>query len=356
MPGRRRSRGRRVSSACVRRRWTKGLCGGDPSRVGNGSRFDYYVWLLTDPASAVGCAPLADVPCLPDCRVDQAQVPDHDQPVDDIDRRAGAVGRLSDFTVPEVMPSSWGEILQTSWSRRHRLDGFADRYGCWGFLDLWRCRRRVFDRSDAGCWPLLATPSRVRASDRQAGRSGLRNPSLRPIAGPAVLIFNDHLASPPDTAATQWLRTMLPTAPCGAPIPAAALNVAAQLLAAEAGVDNHPAAARAFVPGRRLGDPARQPNGIRGGIRRTGGPLRCPSRRPGRRPRSTCLRDVMVCPARERELLELLAEKADTTEIAENMNDQRIHRAGPPQVDLRQDRLSSRSALLTTALGPGSGG
>ena len=28
--------------------------------------FDAYAWLLTDPATAVGCAPFADVPCLPE--------------------------------------------------------------------------------------------------------------------------------------------------------------------------------------------------------------------------------------------------------------------------------------------------
>jgi hypothetical protein len=28
--------------------------------------FDAYVWLLTDPETSVGSAPLADVPCLPE--------------------------------------------------------------------------------------------------------------------------------------------------------------------------------------------------------------------------------------------------------------------------------------------------
>ena len=28
--------------------------------------FDAYVWLLTDPVTTVGAAPLADVPCLPE--------------------------------------------------------------------------------------------------------------------------------------------------------------------------------------------------------------------------------------------------------------------------------------------------
>jgi len=28
--------------------------------------FDAYVWVVTDPETSVGCAPLADVPCLPE--------------------------------------------------------------------------------------------------------------------------------------------------------------------------------------------------------------------------------------------------------------------------------------------------
>jgi hypothetical protein len=29
--------------------------------------FGAYVWLITDPQTSVGSAPLADVPCLPSC-------------------------------------------------------------------------------------------------------------------------------------------------------------------------------------------------------------------------------------------------------------------------------------------------
>jgi hypothetical protein len=30
--------------------------------------FDAYAWLVTDPETSVGCAPLADVPCCRNCR------------------------------------------------------------------------------------------------------------------------------------------------------------------------------------------------------------------------------------------------------------------------------------------------
>ena len=45
--------------------------------------FDAYAWLLTDPETSVGSAPLADVPCLPELpRLIRPEVPDRDQPVD----------------------------------------------------------------------------------------------------------------------------------------------------------------------------------------------------------------------------------------------------------------------------------
>ena len=33
--------------------------------LGRAVGFDAYAWLITDPETSVGCAPLADVPCLP---------------------------------------------------------------------------------------------------------------------------------------------------------------------------------------------------------------------------------------------------------------------------------------------------
>jgi hypothetical protein len=34
--------------------------------IGRAVSFDAYAWLLTDPETSVGSAPLADVPCLPE--------------------------------------------------------------------------------------------------------------------------------------------------------------------------------------------------------------------------------------------------------------------------------------------------
>ena len=62
---------------------------------------------------------------------------------------------------------------------------------------------------------------------------------------PAVVLFDDELEAVSQTvAAQQRFRRLLPTNPSESPVPAAALNVAAQLLAREAGVDDAPARAR----------------------------------------------------------------------------------------------------------------
>src|ERR1700689_1704053 len=53
----------RLSRANRRRAVAPARAGpGDPPRDG----FDAYAWLLTDPETEVGSAPLADVPCLPE--------------------------------------------------------------------------------------------------------------------------------------------------------------------------------------------------------------------------------------------------------------------------------------------------
>jgi hypothetical protein len=101
-------------------------------------RFDAYAWLLTDPETEVGTAPIADVPSLPDLprtiRLKYAT---------DVNRwttLTDPVGRLQDVTGGRPERSRmWRELL-----RAHDVDDvasivFRDRFGCWSFLDLWRC-------------------------------------------------------------------------------------------------------------------------------------------------------------------------------------------------------------------------
>ncbi len=202
--------------------------------------FDAYVWLLTDPETCVGSAPLAETPSL-------ADLP--------------ALIRLRYLTPANrwtTLPSGTAATLMGSANSdcaasamwRQMLAGygiddvvstvFRDMYGCWGFLELWRaggsfsadeCRLL----SDLG--PVVTRSSRLSQMTAFAGRSA----ALDPESGPAV----DLLSRTPQT--DTYLRALLPTAADRSPVPAAAYNVAAQLLAQENEVDLHPPSARVHL-------------------------------------------------------------------------------------------------------------
>ena len=66
--------------------------------------------------------------------------------------------------------------------------------------------------------------------------------------GPVVLTLDDGLRITSRTAASQdWLDVLLPPGPGAHAVPASVYNVAAQLLAVEAGVDGHPASTRTHL-------------------------------------------------------------------------------------------------------------
>ena len=65
-----------------------------------------------------------------------------------------------------------------------------------------------------------------------------------------MLTLDDDLRIITRTAASQgWLNVLLPPAPDERAIPASVYNVAAQLLAAEKGIDGHPACTRTHLAG-----------------------------------------------------------------------------------------------------------
>jgi len=216
--------------------------------------FDAYAWLLTDPQTRVGSAPLASVS-------DLAQLPQLIRL-----KYATALNRwttLSPNTCVTLAQAARG-VLSQSLLWRELLHGhgvtdiasivLTDRFGCWGFLDLWRRggQPERFSPHDQAFLSSLGAELTAALRACQAatfiGTSSLVDRS----EGPTVLLLSGALELLDQTPQSDaHLRSLLPTLAAAAPIPAAAYNVAAQLLAVESGVDSQPARARAHLDGTR---------------------------------------------------------------------------------------------------------
>ena len=213
--------------------------------------FDAYVWILTDPATAVGVAPLADVPCLPELpALIRAK---YATPVNRwtvLQLQSSPASLLSDAVGGELERSlMWSQVLCRYGIGDVASTVFADQFGCWGFLDLWRNDiRGPFSAADAGFIASLAAP--LATALRQCQARTFTDPAAphRPDLGPVVLTLDDNLRIASRTAASRaWLDMLLPPQPDQKAIPASVYNVAAQLLATEEGVDAHPAFARTHL-------------------------------------------------------------------------------------------------------------
>jgi DNA-binding NarL/FixJ family response regulator len=213
--------------------------------------FDAYVWLLTDPVTAVGAAPLANVPCM-------AELPalikaKYTTPVNrwtSLQLQNSPVALLSDAVRGELAPSHpWIDVLSRYRIRDVASAVFADQFGCWGFLDLWRDdTHEAFSLADASFIASLAGP--LTAALRHCQARTFIEPATphRHHVSPVVLTLDDDLRIASRTAASRaWLDLLLPPEPDERAIPASVYNVAAQLMAAEQGVDKHPPSTRVHL-------------------------------------------------------------------------------------------------------------
>jgi DNA-binding CsgD family transcriptional regulator len=126
---------------------------------------------------------------------------------------------------------------------------FKDRFGCWGFLDLWRSGTRArFSPAEATYLTGIAEPVTLALRRNQANAFAPRGPHEARRLGPVVLLLSPDLEVRGQTPQTQeYLRILVPPAEDRPLIPASAYNVAAQLLAVEAGVDQNPPSARVHL-------------------------------------------------------------------------------------------------------------
>jgi len=212
--------------------------------------FDAYAWLLTDPETTVGSAPLADVPCLPELpRLIRLKY-------------LTPVGRWTALPPPGVAtllgatggePSRsrlWRELLAAYQVVDLASVVFRDAYGCWGFLDLWRVGPAgpAFTAGETGLLAEIAPA--VTAGLRRAQAATFTAPPGAGPSGPVVLLLSPELSPLAQTPQTDaYLRALVPPEGDARPVPAAAYNVGAQLLAVEDGVDGNPPAARVHLSG-----------------------------------------------------------------------------------------------------------
>lgn len=210
--------------------------------------FDSYAWLLTDPETEVGASPVADVPCLPELprliRLKYATQVNRwtamSRPVERLHAVTG--GRLEQSQL-------WSELLVEHEVTDLASVVFRDRFGCWSFLDLWRTAG-VFTEREARLLEAhvdTVTAALRRCTLRTFSRSTPRD-TAPPRNGPIVLMLSDQLEVRAQTAETErLLRTLVPPEGNRPAVPAGAYNVAAQLLAVEAGIGAHPPTARVHL-------------------------------------------------------------------------------------------------------------
>ncbi len=204
--------------------------------------FDWFVWVLTDPVTSVGVDPVAhihDLSLVP--RVVRLKY-------------ATAVNRWTGLDDVAVLGDRAGE--SPLWRQVQREAGvvdvlsavFRDRFGCWGFLDLWS-RRSYGPRETALVRELLPVITPVLRRTQALTFSEVPD-ARQPATGPVMLLLDTDLRVLSQTVASEsWLRLLLPGPDGSTPVPASAYNVAAQLLAREQAIDPHSPTARVHLAG-----------------------------------------------------------------------------------------------------------
>lgn len=204
--------------------------------------FEWYVWILTDPATSVGTDPLAQI---------------HDLSLVPRTIRLKYASTVNRWTVLDTAAALGDRAGESALWREVQRDAgvadvlsivFRDGYGCWAFLDLWS--RRRFGASDpALVRPLIPILTRTLRLLQAVTFRDLPD-ARRPVTGPVMMLLEPDLRVVGQTVDSEaWLRMLLPRPDGSSPVPASAYNVGAQLLAKEQGVDPNTPTARVHLSG-----------------------------------------------------------------------------------------------------------
>lgn len=150
--------------------------------------FDWYAWVLTDPATTVGVDPLAH---LPDLAVLPAVVRLKYLTVVNRWTSLNGVARLGGHATESAL---WREVQGGYGVADVASVVFRDRFGCWGFLDLWA--RRAYTAEDLAVLREL-TPALTEALRARQARTFEVVAAAPPtsLVGPVVLLLADDSAS-----------------------------------------------------------------------------------------------------------------------------------------------------------------
>ena len=219
---------------------------------------------------------------------------------------------------------------------------FADRYGCWGVLDLWRYGGGSFQTHELRQLATLARP--VTAGLRAAIARTFVDPGrqLHPV-GPAVVVLDPGLQvrSQTEAAADALLRLNPPDEPM-APIPAAAYNIAAALVAQEHGMPIGPPWSRIHLGGSRW---------VTVKASRLGTDIAVAIEPSTAADRLDIYARACALTRRESEVLALLCEGLDTREIAERMVVSEHTASDHLKAILTKTGARTRQLLLARGLG-----
>jgi DNA-binding NarL/FixJ family response regulator len=237
----------RIERLCAAGMRDRPLRAGLVEAIGSLVRFDGHVFLLTDPVTCVGASPLASIPGLSFDQLPELVKARYLT----AGQRWSSLGGVSTLAAEQsgYDGDQWRRIVDELGGVDVATVGFADPFGCWGFLDLWRLSGAPFSPVELAALREVA-PLVARGVRRALADTFTLIAVGAPPREPIVLLLDDDLRVLEQTTLTDsWLRILLPTDPEMAPIPAHAYNVAAQLLARERGVDDHETSARAHLAG-----------------------------------------------------------------------------------------------------------
>lgn len=314
---------------------------------------DAWIWPLADPATTVGVAPMAQGPFageLPALISLRYRTPVNRWTI--LPTNPSRPVSLKQATGNEPSRSAMWPLL----SRYGVVDVlsvvFADRWGMWGWLELWRGRGRA-DFSMAEAQGMQAMTAAIATGLRECSAREFYNGAGGSPSGhrQAVLVLSDDLSvvSRTDSAAP-WLALLQRAPRPNQGVPAEVLNVAAQLLAVEGGVDSHPARSRVHVGGGAWAavSAARMTAGAAGAAGLIAVTIQdaLPSERIDVFERSFALRP------RESQLLKLCAAGLDTATLARHMGISRYTIQDVFKSIFGKTGVQSRGALLALSLGP----